>query len=199
MKDFNDVVLEAQKGNQRAMDIVIKHMYKCLYPKVAKMWRELPGGHTAEDMVQFAMIEVLRAIKTYNGKGYAKKWLWLYVKSAINNEARYLYYDKRKVNMNAYSMDKALNANDAEKEITLAHVIPCTDNIEQEALDNVYVSDVIKKLRSNLSKTEINVMNYMLLDYANKDIISATGYKPKAVDNAKMRIKSKAKKYLVAM
>lgn len=51
------------------MDIVIKHMYKCLYAKVTKMWKELPGGHTAEDMVQYAMFGVMNAIKTYDGNG----------------------------------------------------------------------------------------------------------------------------------
>lgn len=195
MTDFNDIVLRAQQGSKPALNAVIKYMYKSLYAKVTKMWKELPGGHTAEDIIQYSMIAVIKAIETYNGNGYAKNWIYLNVRSMIDNEARYLNYDKRKSNLNSYSMDRPLKA---DENITFAHIIPCRANTEQEALDNVITENFIQGLRSELSKFEFTIINYMMLDYATKDIIKATGCKPKTIDNAKERIKVKVRRYLAA-
>jgi len=193
MNDFNELVLSAQQGSSVAMNKVINYMYKVLYSKLRRSWQERPGGYAVEDVVQFGMIAVVKAIKTYDGNGYAKSWLWLHATSEITTQTRYLYHIKRKSNINSYSLDKPM---DSYEESTLANMIPSDIDAEQEALDKVYTNSFIEGIRGELTKLEFIVMKYMILEFATKDIIKATGFKPKTVDNAKERIKSKTRRYL---
>lgn len=190
MTDFNGLVIQAQQGNQTAMTIVIKHMYKSLYANITKMWKEIPGGHTAEDIIQYAMIEVVRAINSYDGHGYAKNWIWLYVKSEVNLQARYLNYNKRKLNINSDSLDKPL---ESDGNVTFGHILPCKANTEQDAISNIFISGLIESLREQFSKLESEILNYMMKEYTTKDIIAVTGYPCKTIDNAKERIKRKVR------
>lgn len=194
MTDFDNLVTRAQQGSKSAMNAVIKYMYKSIQSKYRLAWKELPGSHSLEDMVQYAMIGVLNAIKKYNGEGGSLNWLWRNAQSEINSQVRYLNYDKRKSNLVSSSLDKPLESDD---EITLGDVLPCGANTEQEAIGNVIISKLIELLRNELSDLEFIVMDYMIREYSTKDIIAATGYKSKTVDNTKERIKGKVRKYLV--
>lgn len=197
MNEFDQLVLSAQQGSSVAMNAVIKYMYKVIFAKLYQTWIERPGGHSTEDMAQFAMVEVCDAIKTYDGKRCARNWLLMHARSAILTETRYLYANKRRANIFSKSLDKPLNVGKNEdEEITLASILPGIEDTESEAIGNLSHDNLIDHLAKELSEVEFAVMDCMLKDYPTREITNITGYRAKTVDNAKERIKVKIKKYL---
>jgi RNA polymerase sigma factor (sigma-70 family) len=197
MTDFDKLVLRAQQGSRAAMNTVINYMYKILTRKTKETWKELSGGHALEDIVQYAMIEVFDAIKTYNGKGSAINWIWMHAKNEIFLQARYLNYNKRKANLVSSSLDNPVNAGkESDEPITLGSMLRGKTSTENEAIGNVYSSNLMQYLKSELSELELTVMDYMIREYPTRDIAVELGYPSRAVVNTKERIKVKVRRYL---
>lgn len=194
MSNFNTLVLNAQQGDETSLEIIVKYMQNKIYLQLQKNWKEIQGGHEVIDMVQFALIGVLRGVRTFvNKPGFsAFKWLWRNARNEINLESRYLLYNKRKININKISLDQPVT----ESGIALGEILQGRSETESRALSNVAHDSFLYELNGQLSKFEKPILAYMMLDLPNKQIAEKLQITAKAVDNAKQRIKVKALKVL---
>jgi len=199
MKDFNNLVIQAQQGDQRAMTIVIRYMQGVINKKLFATWKEVPGGQEIADMAQIALIGVLKGISAFNPTegSQAVNWLWMHVNSVISEEVRYLTRGKRVNNIQKSYLDApvAMTKNDGEP-LTLGVMLPSKFDTERDAVANVDCGYLQKAIRSKLSHLEGRVFELLLLGYKLSEIVTITGFTYKSVEETKKRIKNKTTKIL---
>jgi len=146
------------------------------------------AGSDKEDIIQEGMIGLFHAIESYDKtRGadfivFSKNCIVLRIKTAIKNSLR-----KKHSPLNEYQPIEDENGN------TLP--IFCFGP-EEQYIDNENFENFLLNLKNELSSFEYSVLCLINSGMTYKEIASAMGKEPKAVDNAIQRIKTKVKKML---
>lgn len=196
-KDFNDneLVAYAKENNEDAKNIIYekyKYIIKILANKYKKSAYVL--GIEENDLEQEAMIGFVGAIYTYNdSKSSLKTYISLCVERQIYTTLKKANTLKNKINNEALSLEY-----DYGEETKLVDIL--SDNNLNDPLDNIIINEknneFIDKIKDSLSDSEKMVFSLMLAGHNYKQIAQILDITPKQVDNARNRIRNKARKIL---
>ncbi len=186
MTHINDeIIIRAKKGDDDALKII----YDEFKPFIRSLaFKYFLAGSDKEDIIQEGMIGLFRAIESYDkSRGadfivFSKNCIVLRIKTAIKNSLR-----KKHSPLNEYQPIEDENGN----------VIPLLCfGPEEQYIDNENFENFLLNLKNELSSFEYSVLCLINSGMTYKEIASAMGKEPKAVDNAIQRLKTKVKKML---
>lgn len=186
------LVYAARNGDERAFEQILRE----LEPELKKITRHLfIRGGDQQDILQEARIGVWKAVQDFDEtkntkfKNFA---LNLCVKRNIITAVSAATRKKFDVHNDAASLDSQIWFGD-DDERSLADIIP--DNsapLLESILQREEFEEAAKRLLSRLTQLERAIFLEYSYEESYKDIADALGIKPKAVDNALMRIRKKA-------
>lgn len=177
-----------QNGDSAALNYILEK-YKPLVIKNTKDFF-LVGGDT-EDLIQEGMIGLFSATRDYD----------------INSEVSFFHFANLCIRRN---LIKAIEADNRKKNSPLNDYVSISID-EGNSMDQYFsfekdpaelivtaeqTSEIILKLNDSLSEFERQVLKYYIAGLDYQEIAMILNKEPKDIDNAKSRIKTKAKKIL---
>jgi len=93
MTTDEELIKEISRGNQAAMEVLIKRHYKMIF---AYIYRSLGDYHISYDITQEVLIKVIKSIKTYKEDGKFKNWLMKIAVNTCNDYHRSSSFNKIK-------------------------------------------------------------------------------------------------------
>lgn len=188
------LVKSAKEGDNRAFDTIMGELEPEL-KKIAKQY--YIAGSDPEDVLQEGRIGVWTAVQDFDStKGMAFKnfALNLVVKRHVFTAVSAANRKKFDLHNNAASLDTAVWTGEEDSEQKLADFIADT---ETPFIDQLMQKEEFEENSSKVMARLTSMERAIFLEYGSeesyKDIADALGIKAKAVDNALMRIRKKAK------
>ena len=187
LKD-EDLIEKLRLGDKKIMDYIL-NKYKPLVRKRANAMY-LIGGDT-DDLIQEGMIGLFQAIRDYNGEKessffhFADLCISRHIYTAVEASNR-----KKHAPLNGYI---SLYSGTNEDGVVLADslIANAEENPEELMINQESINLLLEKLRKQLSKMEQEVLDYYLSGLNYQQIAEVMNKKPKSIDNALHRIKSK--------
>ncbi len=180
-----EIILKAKAFDEDALKIVYDEFKPFIRGLALKYFL---AGSDKEDIIQEGMIGLFHAIKSYDISRetdfivFSKNCIVLRIKTAIKNSLR-----KKHSPLNEYQPIEDENGN----------VLPILCfGPEEQYIDNENFENFLLNLKNELSSFEYSVLCLINSGMTYKEIASAMGKEPKAVDNAIQRIKTKLKRML---
>lgn len=190
---FLRLLNSAKGGDDRAFDKILSELEPEL-KKIAK--RYFISGSDPQDVLQEGRIGVWKAVmdfdenKDMSFKNFA---LNLCVKRHVITAVAAANRKKFDLHNNAASLDTAVWTGEEDSEQSLADFIADTDMpLLDRLVQNEEYEENSNKVTKRLTPLERAIFAEYSCDESYKDIAVALGIKPKAVDNALMRIRKKA-------
>jgi RNA polymerase sporulation-specific sigma factor len=192
-QEFTILVIDAKGGNQKACDIILKELDIDLKKLVSKYYI---NGADAQDTLQEARIGVFKAIMDWqvNGgmsfKNFAINMCCKrHIITAISTANRKKYDPLN----SAISLSLPLTTGEDDNEQYLADFIPdpSPSTLDQYIIQEEH-ADYCRKICNKLTPLEKTIFQEYIKAQSYNEIAQALGIKPKAVDNALMRIRKKA-------
>ena len=186
------LIAKLRDGDRRIMDYIMDK-YKSMVRKKARAMYLL-GGET-EDLIQEGMIGLFKAVQDYDPKQeasfetFATICVTRQLYSAIRASRR-----KKHLPLNSYVSlyDKQEISEEKESELIGLQNTSSNNNPEDLVIHKESEDSFMKDLEGRLSDLEKRVLYLHLLGTDYKTIAGLLGKKPKTVDNALQRIKTKA-------
>ena len=187
----SQTIKNAKAGNESAIQEIFSSFKSILQLKTKNYF--FYGGDK-EDVLQEAMIGLLKAINAYDENKNASftTFAILCIKRQIITAIKSSNSGKNKIlNMAMYSPETEDNSNIAYETKSFNFYNPEEIYLSKERfrLLNQY-------LKNNLSKMENEIFEYMLSEMTYTEIAKKTGRDPKSVDNSIQRIKKKLNGFL---
>ena len=190
---FLRLLNSAKGGDDRAFDKILSELEPEL-KKIAK--RYFISGSDPQDVLQEGRIGVWKAVmdfdesKDMSFKNFA---LNLCVKRHVITAVAAANRKKFDLHNNATSLDTAVWTGEEDSEQSLADFIADTDTpLLDRLVQNEEYEENSNKVTKRLTPLERAIFAEYSCDESYKDIAVALDIKPKAVDNALMRIRKKA-------
>ncbi len=194
-----EIVCRIQNGDRPAIDYLMEK-YKYLVRNKAKALYLIGGDR--DDLIQEGMIGLYKAIRDYQSDkensffNFADLCVSRQIYSAIKASNR-----KKNIPLNTYiSLDSPAygEGNDIEEKETLVDIIhqKYVLNPEQLVIDKENTSMIEYELVRRLSDLEKQVLTLYMQDLKYVQIAEVLGKKPKSIDNALTRIKTKLNQVL---
>lgn len=189
-----DLVRRAKKGDERAFDKILKELEPDLKKKVNRFY--IRGGDSG-DVLQEARIGLWKAIDDFNEEGgmaFRYFAVNLCVPRRLITQISSANRNKFRLQNEAVSLSLPIRADSDDNEQTLADFIQDdeTDMLVTLMCKQEYIS-IADDLCLRLTPLEESVFRKYSEEDSYKDIAKALGQTAKAVDNALMRIRKKAK------
>lgn len=186
----SQTIKNAKAGNESAIQEIFSSFKSILQLKTNYFFY----GGDKEDVLQEAMIGLLKAINAYDENKNASftTFAILCIKRQIITAIKSSNSGKNKIlNMAMYSPETEDNSNIAYETKSFNFYNPEEIYLSKERfrLLNQY-------LKNNLSKMENEIFEYMLSEMTYTEIAKKTGRDPKSVDNSIQRIKKKLNGFL---
>lgn len=201
MSDINMQILieQAQNDDMNAMESIIRS-YKGIINQKAKSYYII--GADSEDVIQEAMIGLVKAIKTYdkNKEASFKTYADICITRQLITSVRAANREKHTPLNNFVSLNKNIDSNDGRYEsndFTLGDMLE--EKVSADAQTIVVINDVFSYIRNNeklFSKFETEVWNYFVEGNSYDEISIIMGKKVKSIYNAMGRVKKKILDYL---
>lgn len=189
MKD-NEIIGCIRQGDAEAMDFLLER-YKGLVKKKANALY-LMGGEK-EDIIQEGMIGLYKAVRDYNPEKeaafstFAELCVTRQIYTAISASNK-----KRNQPLNNYiSFEQQ-----SEELADVARNGHITGNPEETVIGRENAKQIKEFIDKELSSMEKKVIGFYLEGYSYIQIAEMLEKKPKSIDNAIQRIRSKLKKYI---
>ncbi|MCR5776145.1 MAG: sigma-70 family RNA polymerase sigma factor [Lachnospiraceae bacterium] len=186
-KDLNDeqLVVRYQNGDQGILNYICEK-YKPLVLKISKKYF-LVGGEN-EDLIQEGMIGLFGAIGDYN----------------VQSGVTFFHFAQMCIDR---QMIKAIEASNRKKHSPLNAYVSIYDDGNEESQEPISLADdpaemiieaeensnLIDRLKENLSPMEKKVFDLYMQDYDYREIAAKLGKPEKSIDNTLTRIKAKAR------
>lgn len=187
----------AKVGNERAFDKILKELEPDIKKKINRFY--IRGGESA-DVLQEARIGLWKAIEDFNedgGMAFRYFAVNLCVPRRLITQISSANRNKFKLQNDAISLSTPVRTEVEDSEQSLADFIQ--DN-ESDMLDYILIKEEFEELsrvlNTRLTPLERSVFEKRAEEDSYKDIAKALGQTPKAVDNALMRIRKKAREVL---
>lgn len=186
--DEKEVILLAQKGDNRAIDELFSKYKKLVISRARKYY--LVDGDI-DDLIQEGMVGFLKAINTFDAK---KGEFSAYAKRLINNEILNLIKKSNTKKQTLFNEHLELN-NQGEIVVDDSTSVGISDNMspESEFLRQEKYENLVEEIHAHLSDWENSVLNLYLEGYSIAEIQKTLDTSYKSVDNALTRIKNKLK------
>lgn len=186
-----ELIQNAQRGDQEAITHIF-NKYRGLV--INKSYNFFLKGADREDLLQEAMIGLLKAVKVYDSSRNASfhTFASLCIKRQIITAIK--FSNSRRNNV----LNRAVNGYYEGEESNISYLQKSFNfyNPEEIFLGKETIKELRKYLFTNLSKMEQEIFEYMLLGKGYIEIAEKTGRSVKTVDNTIQRIKKKVKKFL---
>lgn len=186
------LIKEAKAGSEEAIQEIFKSFQGIMLLKTKKYF--FYGGDK-DDVLQEAMIGLLKAINGYEADRQAsfKTFAILCIKRQLITAIKSSNSGKYKI------LNMAVNNNENSYDYNAAPAYSSKSfnfyNPEEIYLSKEKFRALKKYLKTNLSKMENEIFDYMLIEMTYMEIADKTGRDPKSVDNAIQRIKKKLKTF----
>lgn len=186
------LIKEAKAGSEEAIQEIFKSFQGIMLLKTKKYF--FYGGDK-DDVLQEAMIGLLKAINGYEADRQAsfKTFAILCIKRQLITAIKSSNSGKYKI------LNMAINNNENSYDYNAAPAYSSKSfnfyNPEEIYLSKEKFRALKKYLKTNLSKMENEIFDYMLIEMTYMEIADKTGRDPKSVDNAIQRIKKKLKTF----
>ncbi len=189
-----EVVLLAQKGDNRALEHIILRYRNFVYAKAQKFFLI---GSEQDDLVQEGMIGLYEAVKSFkNEKASFKSFAGICIRRQMISAVKSATRNKHKP-LNSYiSLDKSVYDSEGDTLFIDSIQDKCPQNPEAIFIDKESLDGIENKINSTLSKLELEVLMYYLDGYSYQQIAEKIQKDKKAVDNAICRIKKKIENVL---
>ena len=186
------LIEKAKAGSEEAIQEIFKSFQGIMLLKTKKYF--FYGGDK-DDVLQEAMIGLLKAINGYEANRQAsfKTFAILCIKRQLITAIKSSNSGKYKI------LNMAVNNNENSYDYNAAPAYLSKSfnfyNPEEIYLSKEKFRALKKYLKTNLSKMENEIFDYMLIEMTYMEIADKTGRDPKSVDNAIQRIKKKLKTF----
>lgn len=186
------LIKRAKAGSEEAIQEIFKSFQGIMLLKTKKYF--FYGGDK-DDVLQEAMIGLLKAINGYEADRQAsfKTFAILCIKRQLITAIKSSNSGKYKI------LNMAINNNENSYDYNAAPAYSSKSfnfyNPEEIYLSKEKFRALKKYLKTNLSKMENEIFDYMLIEMTYMEIADKTGRDPKSVDNAIQRIKKKLKTF----
>lgn len=186
------LIEKAKAGSEEAIQEIFKSFQGIMLLKTKKYF--FYGGDK-DDVLQEAMIGLLKAINGYevNRQASFKTFAILCIKRQLITAIKSSNSGKYKI------LNMAVNNNENSYDYNAAPAYSSKSfnfyNPEEIYLSKEKFRALKKYLKTNLSKMENEIFDYMLIEMTYMEIADKTGRDPKSVDNAIQRIKKKLKTF----
>ena len=158
-----ELVVLAQNKNDEAFSEIIER-YKYLIKSIIRPFF-LVGGDS-EDLMQYGMIAVFKAVESFNGKSGFKSYAYRCIKNAIITVVRQYNTDSNKP-INNYIPLTGLFDGDDDKNLAFAN---SQENPEDSFLDLEAETEYMAKLKGILSSLEYKIACLFLQGYSYKEM-----------------------------
>ncbi len=193
------IIKSESPDSDTALDILIKRHKKLVLNQAHSMYLI---GADKEDLIQEGMIGLYKAIREYDNtrsESFTAFAISIIQNQLINTITAYNRKKYKPLN-DSISLDAPLVSTNANEDIpALINIMEASNpssNPEDFVIDKEKVSMIEYELGKLLSSFEKSVYNLYLTGMDYKQIANKLGKTPKAVDNARCRIKSKLSKLL---
>jgi RNA polymerase sporulation-specific sigma factor len=193
-EQFLQILKSAKGGDDRAFDKILIELEPEL-KKIAK--RYFISGSDPQDVLQESRIGVWKAVidfdetKDMSFKNFA---LNLCVKRHVITAVAAANRKKFDLHNNATSLDTAVWTSEDDSEQSLADFIADTEMpLIDRLVQNEEYEENSNKVTKRLTPLEKAIFTEYSLEESYRDIATSLGIKPKAVDNALMRIRNKSR------
>lgn len=197
-KDYsdNELVYLCSENNEDATNIIIDK-YKKHILSILKEYRKqynIVGIETA-DLYQEALLGLLNAIHSFNENKDVTFYTYatVCIRKSIINAIKKTFEQKSRILNNSYSLDKLINNSESN-----LYEIFKDERSEPDKLliDKENVDELINKIESKLSKSEIEIFELKLKGLKNNEIASLIDKDKKFVENTMFRINKKYKEVI---
>ncbi len=188
-----DLVILAQKGNDRALDYLLGKYF--IYVRNKSLSYYIAGADR-DDIIQEGMIGLFKAVRDFSSergvtfKTFADVCVTRQILTAVKNASR-----QKHAPLNFYvSLNKSVTDNDDDS--TLVDILGQAkgSNPEEILLEKEKADTIGLEMTRLLSDYELRVLSLYLQGKSYLDIGNEIGKSPKSVDNALQRIKKKFEK-----
>lgn len=193
--DEGDVVEEAQKGNEAALEFIIDKYYSFVKAKARSYFLV---GADKEDIVQEGMIGLYKAIRDFKSdklssfKAFAELCITRQMITAIKTATR-----QKHIPLNSYvSLNKPIFEEESDR--TLMDVVSseCISDPEELIINREEYVNIENKIGEMLSDLEWEVLISYLDGKSYQEIAVELRRHVKSIDNALQRVKRKLERYL---
>ncbi|AGB18092.1 RNA polymerase factor sigma-70 [Thermoanaerobacterium thermosaccharolyticum] len=193
--DEGDVVEEAQRGNQAALEFIIDKYYSFVKAKARSYFLV---GADKEDIVQEGMIGLYKAIRDFKSdklssfKAFAELCITRQMITAIKTATR-----QKHIPLNSYvSLNKPIFEEESDR--TLMDVVSseCISDPEELIINREEYVNIENKIGEMLSDLEWEVLISYLDGKSYQEIAVELRRHVKSIDNALQRVKRKLERYL---
>lgn len=191
------LVRKAKKGDQRAFDKILKELEPDIKKKINRFY--IRGGESA-DVLQEARIGLWKAIEDFNedgGMAFRYFAVNLCVPRRLITQISSANRNKFKLQNDAISLATPVRTEVEDSEQSLADFIQDENSdMLSEILIKEQFEELSHLLNTRLTPLEKSVFEKYAEEDSYKDIARSLSQTPKAVDNALMRIRKKAREVL---
>lgn len=187
-----DILIQAQKGNEEAIEEIIKQHEKIIYINGRTFF--LKDGELS-DLLQEGYIGLIKAIQGYDESK----------ESSFSTFANLCIRRQMITAIKKSNTEKYRNLNEAihdgnycekEEKINYKHPSLMFHTPEEILLSKELIELLEKYLEENLTSLEKSVFNYLIKQQTYIEIANILNETPKKIDNAIQRVKKKIREYL---
>lgn len=189
--DTSDLVINAQSGDNLAMDELIRRYESYIY---MRLYQLDPQNENIKDLMQDVMLRVARSLKSLKNPKRFQSWLSQIITNIFFDELR-----KKRRKLNTVSLDSFFSEEEesskTEKELECPKDSPdkCSENSEMKRIIRRAISELEEPYRAVIMLRELQGFSY-------DEIASATGASVGTVKSriarARQKLQTKLKDYL---
>ena len=189
--DTSDLVINAQRGDNLAMEELIRRHENYIY---MRLYQLDPQNENIKDLMQDVMLRVARSLKNLKNPRRFQSWLSQIITNIFFDELR-----KKRRKLNTVSLDSFFSEEEesskTEKELECPKDSPdkCSENSEMKRIIRRAISELEEPYRAVIMLRELQGFSY-------DEIASATGASVGTVKSriarARQKLQTKLKDYL---
>ena len=192
----NELLYLCAENNEDATNILINKYKKVILGILKEYLKQynVVGIETA-DLYQEALLGLLNAIHTYDKDKDVTFYTYanVCIRTSLINAIKKTFEKKSRILNNSYSLDKLIN----NSENNLYEIFKDETNQPDVLLiDKENVDELIEKIKSKLSKSEIEIFELKLKGLKNNEICILLDKDKKYVENTMFRINRKYKEIM---
>lgn len=188
--DTSDLVINAQRGDNLAMDELIRRHENYIY---MRLYQLDPTNDNIKDLMQDVMLRVTRSLKNLKNPKRFQSWLSQIITNIFFDELR-----KKRRKMNTVSLDSFFSEEEnskAEKDIECPKDSPdkCSESLEMKCIIRRAISELDEPYRAVITLRELQGFSYDEIAQATG---SSVGTVKSRIARARQKLQTKLRDYL---
>lgn len=190
-----ELIYQARKGNEEAASKIFKEYNNLILLTARKYFFY---GADQDDVIQEASIGLIKAIHSFCESRNAsfKTFAFLCIKRQLITGIKSSNSGKQRILNVAMSNSSEIVSENYENASTNMFSSTSSQNPEDLCISKEKMKLLKKFIKTNLSKMENEILEYMMLEMSYIEIAGVLKREPKSIDNAIQRIKKKIKVFI---